>query len=230
VHVRVSRDKSLESATGGPGRAVGPALATYNRSRGAIAQLGERPVCIREVAGSNPAGSTSTSSPRARSARGENQPAEAFKGPWARHCFGRWIERYGSSPPGSMELCHAPSSSTWDTAPTRSNTASTAVASTAFTSASTPCGGRSSRSKAARSPRCSAAGRPPCLVVETDGLRYHRTPAQQARDRLRDQIHTAAGLTPLRFTHAQVTFEPQYVRTMLIEVTNLLDGRANTTR
>jgi hypothetical protein len=33
------------------------------------------------------------------------------------------------------------------------------------------------------------------LVVETDGLRYHRTPAEQARDRLRDQAHTAAGLT-----------------------------------
>ena len=31
------------------------------------------------------------------------------------------------------------------------------------------------------------------LVVETDGLRYHRTPAEQARDRLRDQAHTAAG-------------------------------------
>src|SRR3954447_7372801 len=29
------------------------------------------------------------------------------------------------------------------------------------------------------------------LVVETDGLRYHRTPAQQARDRLRDQAHAA---------------------------------------
>ena len=29
------------------------------------------------------------------------------------------------------------------------------------------------------------------LVVETDGLRYHRTPAEQARDRLRDQTHTA---------------------------------------
>ena len=29
-------------------------------------------------------------------------------------------------------------------------------------------------------------------------------PAQQARDRLRDQAHIAAGLTPLRFTHAQV--------------------------
>ena len=27
------------------------------------------------------------------------------------------------------------------------------------------------------------------LVVETDGLRYHRTPAQQTRDRLRDQAH-----------------------------------------
>ena len=38
------------------------------------------------------------------------------------------------------------------------------------------------------------------LVVETDGLRYHRTPAQQARDRVRDQAHAAAGLTPLRFT------------------------------
>jgi very-short-patch-repair endonuclease len=49
------------------------------------------------------------------------------------------------------------------------------------------------------------------LVVETDGLRFHRTPAQQARDRLRDQRHTAAGLTPLRFTRAQVRFEPRYV-------------------
>jgi very-short-patch-repair endonuclease len=46
------------------------------------------------------------------------------------------------------------------------------------------------------------------LVVETDGLRYHRSPAQQARDRVRDQAHTAAGLTPLRFTHAQVRYEP----------------------
>jgi hypothetical protein len=30
------------------------------------------------------------------------------------------------------------------------------------------------------------------LVVETDGLRYHRTLAQQARDPLRDQAHVAA--------------------------------------
>lgn len=45
------------------------------------------------------------------------------------------------------------------------------------------------------------------LIVETDGLRYHRTPSQQASDRRRDQVHTAAGLTTLRFTHAQVGFE-----------------------
>ncbi|HEX5526629.1 MAG TPA: DUF559 domain-containing protein [Solirubrobacterales bacterium] len=49
------------------------------------------------------------------------------------------------------------------------------------------------------------------LVVETDGLRYHRTPAEQARDRLRDQAHTAAGLIQLRFTHEQVRYEPDHV-------------------
>jgi very-short-patch-repair endonuclease len=49
------------------------------------------------------------------------------------------------------------------------------------------------------------------LVVETDGLRYHRTAAQQAKDRLRDQALVGAGLTVLRFTHAQVVFEPSRV-------------------
>lgn len=53
------------------------------------------------------------------------------------------------------------------------------------------------------------------LVVETDGLRYHRTPAEQARDRLRDQAHTAAGLTQLRFTHEQVRYEPEHVLAVL---------------
>jgi very-short-patch-repair endonuclease len=53
------------------------------------------------------------------------------------------------------------------------------------------------------------------LVVETDGLRYHRTAAQQARDRVRDQAHTVAGLTHLRFTHAQVRHEPAYVERVL---------------
>jgi very-short-patch-repair endonuclease len=55
------------------------------------------------------------------------------------------------------------------------------------------------------------------LVVETDGLRYHRTPAQQARDRDRDQILTAAGFTVLRFTHAQVRFETRKVEERLAE-------------
>ena len=53
------------------------------------------------------------------------------------------------------------------------------------------------------------------LVVETDGLRYHRTPAQQTRDRVRDQAHTAAGLTHLRFTHWQVCYEPGHVQETL---------------
>jgi len=61
------------------------------------------------------------------------------------------------------------------------------------------------------------------LVVETDGLRYHGTPAQQARDRLRDQAHTAAGLTPLRFTHAQVRFEADHVRATLLAVARRLE-------
>ena len=49
------------------------------------------------------------------------------------------------------------------------------------------------------------------VVVETDGGRFHRTPSQQTRDRRRDHAHLAAGLTPLRFTHAQVKYEPVYV-------------------
>ena len=53
------------------------------------------------------------------------------------------------------------------------------------------------------------------LVVETDGLQYHRTPAEQAQDRLRDQAHTAAGMTQLRFTHEQVRFEPDHVLVVL---------------
>jgi len=62
------------------------------------------------------------------------------------------------------------------------------------------------------------------LVVETDGLRYHRTPAQQARDRLRDQTHLAAGYTPLRFTHAQVRYEAAHVRATLLAVARRLGG------
>ncbi|HEX8753119.1 MAG TPA: type IV toxin-antitoxin system AbiEi family antitoxin domain-containing protein [Solirubrobacterales bacterium] len=60
------------------------------------------------------------------------------------------------------------------------------------------------------------------FVVETDGLRYHRTPAEQARDRLRDQAHTAAGYAHLRFTHEQVRYEPEHVRATLVATARLL--------
>jgi very-short-patch-repair endonuclease len=56
------------------------------------------------------------------------------------------------------------------------------------------------------------------LVVETDGLRYHRTASQQKRDRIRDQAHAAAGLTTLRFTAAQVRDEPEVTRATLAAV------------
>jgi very-short-patch-repair endonuclease len=60
------------------------------------------------------------------------------------------------------------------------------------------------------------------LVVETDGLRYHRTASQQTKDRIRDQVHTAAGLTPLRFTHAQIRFDPGHVEATLAAVARRL--------
>jgi len=53
------------------------------------------------------------------------------------------------------------------------------------------------------------------LVVETDGLRYHRTPSAQAKDLERDQAHTAAGYSRLRFSHWQVKHEQDYVRRIL---------------
>lgn len=61
------------------------------------------------------------------------------------------------------------------------------------------------------------------LIVETDGLRYHRTPFQQAKDRRRDQDHVAAGRTVLRFTHGQIRFEPEHVRETLRAVLARLD-------
>jgi AbiEi antitoxin C-terminal domain len=52
-------------------------------------------------------------------------------------------------------------------------------------------------------------------VNETDGWRYHRTPSAQSRDALRDQTHTATGLTSLRFSHFQVKHDPAHVRNVL---------------
>jgi len=60
------------------------------------------------------------------------------------------------------------------------------------------------------------------LIVETDGLRYHRTAATQSRDRLRDQAHTAAGITCLRFTHWQVQHQSDHVRQILRKTANRL--------
>jgi very-short-patch-repair endonuclease len=62
------------------------------------------------------------------------------------------------------------------------------------------------------------------LIVETDGLRYHRTATQQSRDRVRDQTHIAAGLTVLRFTHAQVAFEPESVISTLRRVASRISS------
>jgi hypothetical protein len=60
------------------------------------------------------------------------------------------------------------------------------------------------------------------LVVETDGWRYHRTPSAQTRDAQRFQRHTASGLTPLRFSHHQIKYEPRHVVEILTKtVTNL---------
>lgn len=60
------------------------------------------------------------------------------------------------------------------------------------------------------------------LVVETDGLRCHRTPLQQTEDRQRDQLHTAAGLTPLRYRHGKIRYEPGHVRETLEQVARRL--------
>lgn len=64
------------------------------------------------------------------------------------------------------------------------------------------------------------------LVVETDGPRDHRTPAQQSKDRRRDQAHAVAGLTSLRFTEAQVRHEPDRVRETLAAVSERLRSQA----
>ena len=62
------------------------------------------------------------------------------------------------------------------------------------------------------------------LVIETDGWRYHRTPSAQTRDALRFQTHTAAGLTPLRFSHYQVKYEPRHVGQILEKTRQRLGG------
>jgi very-short-patch-repair endonuclease len=63
------------------------------------------------------------------------------------------------------------------------------------------------------------------LVIETDGLRYHRTASTQTRDARRDRAHALAGMTPLRFTHYEVRYEPSRVRNELHRAATLLRQR-----
>lgn len=63
------------------------------------------------------------------------------------------------------------------------------------------------------------------LVIETDGLRYHRTASTQIRDARRDRTHALAGMTPLRFTHYEVKHEPARVRNELRRAAALLHSR-----
>jgi very-short-patch-repair endonuclease len=63
------------------------------------------------------------------------------------------------------------------------------------------------------------------LVVETDGLRYHRTPAAQSRDARRDRTHLLAGMTPIRFTHYEIKYESAKVRRALGSAVALLRKR-----
>jgi very-short-patch-repair endonuclease len=63
------------------------------------------------------------------------------------------------------------------------------------------------------------------LIVETDGLRYHRTPTAQTRDARRDRAHVMAGMTPLRFTHYEVRYEPGRVRISLTKTIAMLHQR-----
>ena len=60
------------------------------------------------------------------------------------------------------------------------------------------------------------------LVVETDGLRYHRTPQQQARDHVRDHAHAVTDVRYLRFTHDQIAHDPDYVVRILTAVARRL--------
>jgi very-short-patch-repair endonuclease len=53
------------------------------------------------------------------------------------------------------------------------------------------------------------------IVIEADGLRYHRTASQQKRALERDQAHLAAGMWPLRFSHWQVKYDAIHVRKIL---------------
>jgi hypothetical protein len=53
------------------------------------------------------------------------------------------------------------------------------------------------------------------VLVETDSWRWHKTRDAFERDRQRDALHARAGYRTLRFTHLQLTSEPQTVAATL---------------
>jgi very-short-patch-repair endonuclease len=48
-------------------------------------------------------------------------------------------------------------------------------------------------------------------VVEADGLRYHRTAFTQSNDLRRNNAHMLGAHRTLRFSHAQIRYEKDYV-------------------
>ncbi|HET8862262.1 MAG TPA: DUF559 domain-containing protein [Solirubrobacterales bacterium] len=65
------------------------------------------------------------------------------------------------------------------------------------------------------------------LVIETDGLRYHRTASSQTRDARRDRAHSLAGMTPLRFSHYEIKHESARVRIELSRAVTMLRKRVS---
>lgn len=66
------------------------------------------------------------------------------------------------------------------------------------------------------------------LVVEVDGLTYHRTAAQQAKDIVRAHEAASRGLITHRFTHEHVRYEPDYVVRTLHVIRRRLTGVVHT--
>jgi very-short-patch-repair endonuclease len=64
------------------------------------------------------------------------------------------------------------------------------------------------------------------LIAEADGWCHHRTPGEQATDHRRDQAHTAAGLTTLRFAEIQIRHAPGEVARRLAAVAKRLASAA----
>lgn len=67
------------------------------------------------------------------------------------------------------------------------------------------------------------------LVVESDGGIAHRTPFEQTDDRQREHVLDAADIKVVRFTRAQVKFEPRYVEDVLRGVAERLAAVAGIT-